>query len=662
MISPPRMMSSLLQGVVVRTSRWAPLAVLMVLNLFSMHRQLHVVLPQSDSSAWLLEVLPLDDPSRTSTAATIAPVCSWNPSNDLSLCYCIASYNPMHWLTRHSGEVIAASQHPFDKHYQFESLTSIMWHEYIVPRLYRSVKALPATIGQTEESVVLLLEKIQARLQYLQEPNRFTDEPPPLSIIVLGGSVTKGISCHSGLFFAEMCAWPTRLEHFLNALVSQMIAPSNPNVTVPTKKFVTVEIMAIGGANTATGQKILDNDLIQHRPDILINAYSTNDMHAITMSAASKGNITLREKVFTMAQDFVRSFYQSQQCLKNTTTPTLLYWLDDYLGNEQREIMVTTQLGPAIQVLANYYGFGFVSYADAVRDIVYTDTTETMFSPKGWYTEGDPAMHREIHPGHAMHLATAWMVAFNLFSTLSTQCNVVSSRASVREDIQRATERQLTHSHFIRRNTPKMAGPSPRTMPPPLTADLTLETVSELWQNNSIAATSFCEKYTYQGAKRCPLSWISGMPFRSIKWITRFFEPFVQEPLGWKVGDTSNRKDKFGWIPLAGIPNATMILQLDSQELSVGAIRSITLFYMKSYGQQWQSAIEVEVEHQTDGVWSSAIATPIRLVGDHKKKTSEIYTETIELVPHHEVESMVRATITLVRGVQFKLMGLSVCQ
>jgi hypothetical protein len=240
-----------------------------------------------------------------------------------------------------------------------------------------------------------------------------------------------------------MCAWPTRLEYFINSLVSQMI---NPATTTPPKKFVTVEIMAIGGANTATGQKMLDNDLIQNRPDILINSYSTNDMHAITMSAASKENIALRDKVFTMGQDFVRSFYQSQQCLKNTATPTLLYWSDDYLGNEQREIMVTTQLGPAIQVLANYYGFGFISYADAVRDIAYTDTAETMFSPAGWYTEGNPAMQREIHPGHTMHLAAAWMVF---------PYKLERSTRAICEEKLRISQQRLRNNDIERREGPK---------------------------------------------------------------------------------------------------------------------------------------------------------------------------------------------------------------
>ena len=227
-----------------------------------------------------------------------------------------------------------------------------------------------------------------------------------------------------------------------------------------------------------------------------------------------------------------------------------------------------------------------------------------------------------------------------------------------------ATRRPL--SPVIRRNTPKMAGPIPRTIPPPLTSNLTLDVVSELWYNDSVAATSYCSQTSFHGTKRCPVSWISGMPFKSVQWITEFFEPFIQKPYEWKVGDTSNRKDKFGWMPLPGISNATWILQFSTQDLlKGGTIRSITLFYMRSYGLKWQSAVEIEIERQTNGVWIPAIEAPKQLFGDHDKKTSEIYSETIELAPttgEESVETAVRATITLVRGEQFKLMGLSVCQ
>lgn len=39
--------------------------------------------------------------------------------------------------------------------------------------------------------------------------------------------------------------------------------------------------------------------------------------------------------------------------------------------------MATTEAGISMQRLADYYGFGVVSYANMVRDLVYEDTRET---------------------------------------------------------------------------------------------------------------------------------------------------------------------------------------------------------------------------------------------------------------------------------------------
>ena len=47
--------------------------------------------------------------------------------------------------------------------------------------------------------------------------------------------------------------------------------------------------------------------------------------------------------------------------------------------------MATTEAGISMQRLADYYGFGVVSYANMVRDLVYEDTRETNFSPNYWY-------------------------------------------------------------------------------------------------------------------------------------------------------------------------------------------------------------------------------------------------------------------------------------
>jgi hypothetical protein len=82
--------------------------------------------------------------------------------------------------------------------------------------------------------------------------------------------------------------------------------------------------------------------------------------------------------VFEMAQTLSR---------RSPTTPFVRQpsycCADDYIGNEQRIILKeTTALSKAMHVLANYCSFGSVSYMqDTVRDWVYGDTQEILFSP-----------------------------------------------------------------------------------------------------------------------------------------------------------------------------------------------------------------------------------------------------------------------------------------
>lgn len=194
----------------------------------------------------------------------------------------------------------------------------------------------------------------------------------------------------------ERCAWPTRLEQFVNTFVKLTLNEHQPGTV---QDLIQVHTLAVGGTNTATGRAVLEFDVLPpeaSQPDILINAYSTNDMHVLTMQEALESNVTIRDLVFSMHQDFIRTV---MKCPHNRP---VLFWLDDYIGNEQREILATQELAQSMHVLSNYYGFGYVSYADAVRSSVYSDTKETMFSPAGWYTGSGSRMKREIHPGQGM--------------------------------------------------------------------------------------------------------------------------------------------------------------------------------------------------------------------------------------------------------------------
>jgi hypothetical protein len=180
------------------------------------------------------------------------------------------------------------------------------------------------------------------------------------------------------------CSWPARLEHLINTIAGQNV--------------IEVINLSAGGTNTKTGTTLMEFGLIPPQardPDIVINSYATNDMHVLTMREAANNNMTLRDKTFTMAQDFTR-IVMGDPCPEKRP---LLLFLDDYLGNEQRSILQTTELSQGLQVLANYYGYGLVSYPDVVRDWVYGTTAETTFSPAGWYKDNKEGMFREIHPG-----------------------------------------------------------------------------------------------------------------------------------------------------------------------------------------------------------------------------------------------------------------------
>lgn len=549
-----------------------------------------------------------------------------------SLCAWAAPKNSIQFWTEHFSTILAASQMSLDEHYRLQSVTARVL-EQIMMRLPRSVKTLPTTDFSP------VIEKLERRYRYLQNPDSFAEAPPPVIITILGGSVTIGNGCYTGIKHLDerRCAWPARLDQFIHNLVQSTLPKTN---FTSTEQLATVQSLAIGATNTALGQFVIKYDLWPEIPDIVINSYSTNDNHGQTLREARIVNLTLRDKVFTMNQDFVRTLHQWGQCTNKTV---VLFWLDDYLGNFQREILVNYELTETMQVLSNYYGFGFMSYADMVRDAVYSNTMETTFSPSTWYNTSNPAggMREEVHPGQGMHMATAWLIAYNLFSTVVTHCSLRSLQSRPVKDDPVAV----------------------RTfgIPPLLTKNLTLDVVSELWRRDA-ATVSDCGSARSDGTKRCPISWVSGMPFRSVTWIQEYFECVVQLPLEWHVIDDTNNY-KVGWVPLAGILKPKLVMEFNAADHAADNIHSITLFFLKSYGPKWNgSTATVMIEIKVQDAWVPAVATLTELTGTHDKKTSENYAETIHLLQQEAIASAVRLTLTLTGGKTFKLMGIAVCQ
>jgi hypothetical protein len=591
--------------------------------------------------------------------------------NESAMCQSLASTSAMALWVDHIDRIHAASRLRLDRKWKLHDLTAQVL-QLVTPRLPLSVKTLPRDVA----SVGALLEKTHARYEYLHAPKdrrRGLPQPPPVKIVVLGGSVTAGVNCFSGVGGSDVgkCAWPVRLEGFINGMAQGQL--------------VQVHVFAVGGSNTKTATVLLEYDLLPkdaQNADIIINGYSTNDMHVDTIKEAAGEGKTMTDKVFEMAQDFIRVALRPRPC-QNTKTQTqhtpLLFWLDDYLGNEQRVILETTSLSKAMHVLANYYGFGSVSYADAVRDWVYGDTHETLFSPS-WYKGKGGAFSREIHPGQGMHMATAWMMAYNLLHVATTYCsleawNVVQGEKSMTYNhtkIPGLPELRVENQVGSLDKTKTMPRPKPAGLPPVLSDSLNLRRVSEDWRDAEAATASVQDQCKGKDYKQCPFSWIVGFPVNGenvelyhknsesdATLIHDYFAKHVTDFGSWEVMDDTN-KGKYGWVPVSGEIGSQMTLEFN--KLSQ-AIRTITFFTMRSYGENWaNSTVRVDISSkssQSGSDWKSL--TSKDLVGFHDKHTSEMYTEPINLPTDVQSGDNLRISIALSGGSTFKIQGLAVC-
>jgi hypothetical protein len=211
-------------------------------------------------------------------------------------------------------------------------------------------------------------------------------------------------------------------------------------------------------------------------------------------------------------------------------------------------------------------------------------------------------MQREIHPGQAMHMATAWIVAYYLFSALTKQCNVMAIQKSLQPTDQHAyihPPQSQVLADEIQKNIPIRPRSHPTSMPPPLSSNLTLDTISSMWHEAALIDASDCQEQLLNGKKRCPVSWISGLPWRKAEWIKRYFQPIALKPYEWEIIDYSFRGDKLGWMPIFGIANAKLVMEFSLHEHKADQIRKVTIFYLKRYGKRWRSAAKLH----TNGGW-----------------------------------------------------------
>jgi len=593
---------------------------------------------------------------------------------------------------QHLADIHQSMRHDQDDGYVFHDLTAHILHLLTPIRLQRSRLTPPTDY----KHVGRILDKAHRRYVYYKQhksstqrrqtaagdeqryeriDDRDSDAPPPVDILVMGGSVAMGVLCKDNPVTTEGlaryarrgCAWPMRLEMFVNnALRADVIR---------------IQTVTLGGTNSESGVSIwkygLQPDDYPH-PDVLINAYSTNDVHVNSVQAAEARNQTIHEAVFEMTQKFIRTV------LNSDCRPPLLLYFDDYVGNEQNEVLETTKLSQTIHLLSRYYGTMSVSYANAVRDLVFRGTDEDFFSPHGWFEGPEKKWTRQIHPGMTAHFAFAIIVAWNFLSVATTFCSLHVSQLDVdgaqpTDAGNGAGDMDWDYGYRDTNGLPRLRngrvprGPRPKidALPPLLDADLTLEAITQRWLN---AASKQQQKRIDDGSsdcvvkRPCVFSFVSGLErnLNKPKVLLSKLKPYLTNNRGWDAVDDNGKN---GFVPTMGI-GSKFTLELKQLKEPVNIL---TFMVMTSYSAKWESSkIRVEAFFRKKGGSDKEyekLAKPMEISGEHNKQTSETYVHEMQLTGGESekgtavaaVGGDLKVDVELIGGSTFKLMGMAFC-
>jgi len=379
------------------------------------------------------------------------------------------------------------------------------------------------------------------------------------------------------------------------------------------------------------------------------------------MREAQSQNVTLEDGVLQMNQEFVRKVMKPRSDCNERPPPLLLY-LDDYLGNEQKGILDTLAVNSALRKLSGYYGFGFMSYADVVRDFVYSNPTEEWFSPKDW-------PERQIHHTAGGHVAIMWVVAYNLLNTATVYCDSLKIGP---EHIYEAIE-GLPELKFPDRAIKGEPLPKPRhALPPELSSDLTLDNISARWHEmeSNLTASGFdestCPSMSEERQSVCHLRMFTiNSKSNPGPGIMETIAPFVVENDGWEAASD----EKKGLVPSKA--NASLKLRFDN---ITDQIQTLNFIAMKSYGEKWEGSkfkVEAFVDRKIeDGgqprTPSSTAAEPLRsleIEGVHDKHTSESYNYKIDLGEERVLAGdVLNVDILLIGGTTAKITGMLFCR
>jgi len=250
----------------------------------------------------------------------------------------------------------------------------------------------------------------------------------------------------------------------------------------------------------------------------------------------------------------------------------------------------------------------------------------------------------KVHFGSAAHQAATWVTAFGLLQVFVDACadGVFDS----------TTTKSTTNAA----DWPK---DSEWSMPPPLTEDLVIANVTEHWNKGTIDCAAMTTNNNNATSSRnpCVLTWIAAPTgiFSASK-LQQFMTQHVSHNDGW-----GSRQDKelYGWSNKLGWeakkPNAKFTMTMAAVQKP---LRTVTIFYMKSYGEKWANAT-ARVTVAVPGDSQNYVVQD--LLGYHNSNTSITYTERIQLPQVVAAGSDLELSVELVGGTTFKITGMMFC-
>lgn len=518
------------------------------------------------------------------------------------------------WVKMRSKILDIVSRHPDDPDNPFNhNWTASILDRLPLWNLRKSAHSLPAF-----HDLDWVLEKVEARLiehGLRNHADANKDEvPPPLHIVVLGGSVTMGSLCGQYLppnvTAGGRCSWTFQLEHLINSIAGVEI--------------VRITNIANSGTTSDAGIPLIkyamypQNTVPPTGPDIVIVAYNVND-------AGTREGKDFFYKLRGYHNDLINVIHEVR-CEK----PPLIIYMNEYFGEMVENIIATSlRYNSLTKQLADWYHFMLVDYVNVVKDLVYSDRFEKDLSPR-WRDDQDKAKW-EMHPNLGGHIAITFVFAYGIIDAIASFC-----------DSERYRVQSTNHTMQL------------PVFPPPLTNDLTIEDAAKAWPNTTM-------KHRCNEGNPCVYSWVGGRmgSVRNIADLNRKVQEITVMNKGWTANGTDSKLPYLGF----DATESKAMFQVEMKNLP-DRVSSVTLLTLKSYGEKWNNSMVLVTVHvdgkESNSSTSQQYSTEIK--GFHNVATSITVRTEITLGSGVEAGGSISMKVELVTGGTFKIFSMAFCR